>query len=111
KVSELKELMAPSENINVYWKESNRHMQTAYEKASRGSLIDHLCSTKQILLYGNSSIYYVHKGDGETIRQEMQMQSFSHSTEMPSLDVLDPESLDYMLRLYRCERMKNEINS
>ncbi|HHX8585373.1 TPA: hypothetical protein ACVO3D_003841 [Vibrio diabolicus] len=110
KVAGLKELMAPMENINVYWKESNKSMQAAYEDASRGSIID-LIATKQTLLYGNSSIYYVHRGDGELVRQEMQMQSFSHSTEMPRLNVLDPESLDYILRVYRCERMKNEANS
>ncbi|WP_133407038.1 hypothetical protein [Parashewanella tropica] len=110
KVSELKELTAPRENISVYWKESSKSMQAAYEDASRGSIID-LIATKQTLLYGNSSIYYIHRADGEQVRQEMQMQSFSHSTEMPRLNVLDPESLDYILRVYRCERMKNEADS
>lgn len=110
KVNGLKELMAPRENVSVYWKESNKNMQEAYEDASRGSFID-MIATKQTLLYGNSSIYYVHRGGGEQVRQEMQMQSFSHSAEMPTLNVLDPESLDYILRVYRCERMKNEVNS
>ncbi|WP_105212983.1 hypothetical protein [Pseudoalteromonas sp. T1lg22] len=110
KASGLKELMAPRENIRAYWKESNESMQAAYEDASRGSIID-LIATKKTLLYGNSSIYYIHRGDGELVRQEMQMQSFSHSTEMPRLNILDPESLDYTLRVYRCERMKNEANS
>ncbi|MBO2675928.1 hypothetical protein I6M53_14905 [Shewanella algae] len=110
KVSELKELMASSENINVYWKEFNKQMQEGYEEASTGSIID-LIATKQTLLYGNSSIYYMQLGDGEQVRQEMQMQSFSHSTEMPRLNVLDPESLDYVLRVYRCERIKDEVNS
>ncbi|HFQ4942272.1 TPA: hypothetical protein ACGUM0_004734 [Vibrio vulnificus] len=110
KVSGLKELMAPRENISVYWKESNKSMQAAYEDASRGSIFD-LIAMKQTLLYGNSSIYYMQLGDGEQVRQEMQMQSFSHSTEMPRLNILDPESLDYILRVYRCERMKNEVNS
>lgn len=49
--------------------------------------------------------------DGQPSRQEMQMHSFSHSAEMPTLNILDPESLDYSLRIFRCERMKNEINS
>lgn len=110
KVSELKELMAPRENVSTYWKKFNSDMQAAYENTSKGVLSE-LIATKQTLLYGNSSIYYVHKGDGEQIRQEMQMQSFSHSTEMPRLNVLDPESLDYILRFYRYERMKNEANS
>lgn len=110
KVTGLKELMAPMENINIYWKESNKNMQAAFEDSSRGSIID-LIASKQTLLYGNSSIYYIRQGDGDQIRQETQMQSFSHSTEIPRLNVLDPESLDYTLRVYRCETIKNEANS
>jgi hypothetical protein len=105
KVSGLKELMAPSENVNAYWKESNKDMQVAYEKASKASILRKMVST-QSLLYGNSSIYYVHEGNGNRVRQEMQMHSFSHSTEMPRLNVLNPESLDYMLRIYRYGSMK-----
>ncbi|WP_342652073.1 hypothetical protein NM449_02295 [Vibrio metschnikovii] len=86
-------------------------MQAAYEDASRGSIFFDLIEMKQTLLYGNSSIYYMQLGDGEQVRQETQMHSFSHSTEMPRLNVLDPESLDYILRVYRYERMKNEANS
>ncbi|HIF9132998.1 TPA: hypothetical protein ACX6QB_001296 [Photobacterium damselae] len=104
KVSELKELMAPSENISAYWKEFNKGMQEAHEQASKSSLMS--LFTTQKLLYGNSSIYYVHHGDGEKTRQEMQMQSISHSTEMPRLSVLDPEILDYTLRVYRYGEMK-----
>ncbi|HFK6082430.1 TPA: hypothetical protein ACG0NP_003525 [Enterobacter cloacae] len=109
KVSELKELMAPSENISAYWKDFDKGMQEAHEEASKSSLIKMF--TTHRLLYGNSSIYYLHQGDGKSVRQEMQMHSFSHSAEIPRLNVLDPESLDYTLRIYRCERMKNEVNS
>ncbi|KJG17343.1 hypothetical protein UB37_19785 [Photobacterium iliopiscarium] len=109
-VFDLKELIAPSENVRAYWKKSNKDMQAAYEEASKGSFIREIATTQR-LLYGNSSIYYVHKGNGERLRQEMPMQSFSHSTEMPRLNVLDPESLDYILRIYRGERIKDEVNS
>lgn len=109
-VSGLKELMAPSENLQAYWKNSNKDMQAAYEKASRSSFISQIVTTQR-LLYGNSSIYYVHQGDGSRVRQEMQMHSFTHSTEMPRLNVLDPENLDYKLRVYRYGRMKNEVDS
>lgn len=105
KVSELKELMAPSENVSAYWKEFNRDMQVANEEASKASIFRQLIST-QSLLYGNSSIYYVHQGNGDRLRQEMQMHSFSHSTEMPRLNVLDPELLDYMLCVYCYGSMK-----
>ncbi|WP_230405437.1 hypothetical protein [Plesiomonas shigelloides] len=110
KVSELNELMAPSENIRAYWKNFDKDMQQAHEKAEKKSIFQ-MIATPQRLLYGNSSIYYVHHGDGTSVRQEAQMHSFSHSTEIPRLHILDPETLDYNLLIYRCERMKNEANS
>ncbi|MGI2227223.1 hypothetical protein [Shewanella frigidimarina] len=105
KVSGLKELMAPRENVSAYWKESNKEMEVAYEEASKTSILSHIATT-QSLLYGNSSIYYVHQVNGDKVRQEMQMHTFSHSTEIPRLNVLDPESLDYTLRSYRSGSMK-----
>lgn len=109
-ISGLKELMAPNENISAYWKDFEKDMQKSQETASKSSFVS-MVSKTQVLLYGNSSIYYSYQVDGTSVRQEMQMHSFYHSTEMPRLNVLDPESLDYILRIYRCERMKNEINS
>ena len=85
-------------------------MQKSYEEASKNSFLG-LIATPKRLLYGNSSIYYVHQMDGQSSRQEMQIHSFSHSAELPTLNILDPESLDYSLRVFRCERMKNETNS
>ncbi|CAI1571947.1 hypothetical protein [Serratia liquefaciens] len=108
-VFEINELKAPNENLSVYWKDFDKSMQKAHEEASKSSFIRMLAKT-QVLLYGNSSIYYMHQGDGKSVRQEMQMQTFSHSTEMPRLNVLDPVSLDYFLMICRCEIMKNEIN-
>lgn len=110
KASEINELKAPSENLNTYWKSVEKSMQKAHEEASKSSLFRMFSKTKT-LLYGNSSVYYMHLGDGQSVRQEMQMQTFSHSTEMPILDVLDPVSLDCFLINCRHERMKNEINS
>ncbi|BEE17462.1 hypothetical protein VAWG006_17150 [Aeromonas enteropelogenes] len=110
KVSGLKELTAPSKNIDLYWNDFEKDMQKSYEEASKNSFF-RLIATPKRLLYGNSSIYYVHQMDEQSSRQEMQMHSFSHSSELPTLNILDPESLDYSLRVFRCERMKNEINS
>ena len=109
-MSGLKELAAPSKNIELYWKDFEKDMQESYQEASKNSFL-RLIATPKRLLYGNSSIYYIHQMGGQLSRQEMQMHSFSHSAEMPTLNILDPESLDYSLRVFRCERMKNETNS
>ena len=104
KVSGVKELMAPRENVRAYWKDFSKRMQDAHDEASKSSFIQLIATTKK-LLYGNSSIYYMNQGGGEQIRQEMQMQRISHATEMPMLNVLDPELLDYKLRVYRYRDM------
>ncbi|MFC4660612.1 hypothetical protein ACFO0O_17980, partial [Cobetia amphilecti] len=106
----LNELAVSNKNVDLYRKESNKKIQEAYEKASKGSFVD-LFATKKQLLYGNSSIFYVHQENGEQVRHESQMQSFSHSTEIPRLYILDPVSLDYVLRIYRYEGMNNEADS
>lgn len=103
-VGSLRELQAPSENINTYWKYFDRSMQKARDEGPK-SVFENICSV-QNLLYGNSSIYYMHDSNGEQRRQEMEMQTFSHSSEMPRLNVVDPENLDCMLRIFRIERMK-----
>ena len=105
KVFGIKELKAPSENLSAYWRGFEKSMQEAQEEASKLSFIQMLAKT-HVLLYGNSSVYYVHQAEGHSIRQEALMHTFSHSTEMPRLNVLDPVSLDYLLMTCRCERMK-----
>ncbi|MGF7167968.1 hypothetical protein FHW04_004368 [Pantoea sp. AN62] len=105
KVFKVNELKAPSENLNAYWRNVEKGMQEAHDEASRSSFIQMIAKTN-VLLYGNSSVYYMHQDEGNSIRQEMQMHSFSHSTEMPRLNVLDPVSLEYFLMTCRCEKMK-----
>lgn len=109
KVSQLKEMIAPLGNINAYWKDFDRSMQKARDEAPK-QFFEQIC-TVQNILYGNSSIYYINQIDGESVRQEMEMQHFSHSTEMPGLNIVDPQNLDYLLRVYRHEKIKNEVNS
>lgn len=102
-------MIAPLGNINVYWKDFDRSMQKARDEAPK-QFFEQIC-TVQNILYGNSSIYYINQIDGESVRQEMEMQHFSHSTEMPGLNIVDPQNLDYLLRVYRHEKIKNEVNS
>ncbi|NDV92880.1 hypothetical protein GTH32_17065 [Alteromonas sp. 345S023] len=100
RLSGLKELSAPRENVDSYWKRFSKDVAEAHEQASKSSLFLQLFNTEKVL-YGNSSIFYVKRGDGNELRQEVNMHSSSHSSELPTLNVLDPERLDYKLRFYR----------
>lgn len=60
---------------------------------------------KSTLLYGRSSIVYVHRGKNEEpIRQEMQMQTYQTSTALPRMDCLYPARLNYLLHIFRSEK-------
>lgn len=106
---EIKELRAPHKNYEMYLKGLNKSMQKAQDDAPK-PIFEQFC-TVQHLLYGNSSITYIHDGNGEQHRSEMQMHAMSHSMEFPRLTGVDPEGLDYMLRAFRVGRLKDETNS
>lgn len=109
KVRDLKELAAPTENVNAYWKALNKNTSEAHELATKSSILNFFPMQK--LLYGNCAIYYVHQTDREQVRQETEMHQISHSAEMPRLSILDPERLNYILRVYRYGGMRNEVNT
>lgn len=53
--------------------------------------------TKQYILYGRSSLTPIYAGDGTTHLTETEMKSFSISSELPLLNIVDPVGLDHML--------------
>jgi hypothetical protein len=60
---------------------------------------------RSTLLYGNKSINYVYLADGEPRRVETPLTSHGVSIEFPRIDNIDPFGLDYMLRVFRQERL------
>lgn len=67
-------------------REENREIS---KSAHKQSLFASLISTS-IMLYGDSTIYDMHVGEGEKVRQETQMRSQEFSHELPRLDIIDP---------------------
>jgi len=62
--------------------------------------------TRNTLLYGHKSISYIYAGDRQPKRMEMPLTSHSVSMEIPRMDHLDPYGVDYMLRVFRVERLR-----
>ena len=58
-----------------------------------------------VLLYGKSSLSFVKGDKGELRPMEMDLKSHGISYEMPRMESIDPFGLDYMLRIFRVERM------
>lgn len=88
------------ETERVQWHEQ---MQQGMEQGRRKSIFDDLV-TKQYILYGRSSLTPIYTGGDTTHLTETAMHSFSISSELPILDIVDPVGLDYMLVHFRLEQ-------
>ncbi|WP_229843090.1 hypothetical protein [Halomonas urumqiensis] len=81
------------ETERVQW---NEQMERGMEQGKRESIFENLF-TKQYILYGRSSLTPIHTGAGATHLTENEMKSFSISSELPLLNIVDPIGLDYLL--------------
>lgn len=87
------------EAARVQWHEQ---MERGMEQGRRKSILEDLFA-KQYLLYGRSSLTQIHTSGGTTHLTEIAMKSFSISSELPILDIVDPVGLDHMLVHFKLE--------
>ncbi|MDR5906443.1 hypothetical protein [Franzmannia qiaohouensis] len=83
----------------VQW---NEKMERGMEQGRRKSIFEDIF-TKQYILYGRSSLTPIHTGEGATHLTEIEMKSFSISSELPLLNIVDPVGLDHMLVHFKLE--------
>lgn len=99
---DVKELKPSEDHRFSYRRSHHLKMQEVMKEARKGSLTSLLGVQESVILYGNKSIHYINHGEEKT-RQEIPLQSFLHSIEFPSLQHIDPHSLDSQLRFFRLE--------
>lgn len=97
----IKEFRPSEEQKFTYRKHHQRQMNEIMKESRKGSFLADLFQ-ESILLYGRKSIHYIHHGK-ESTRQEVPLQTISHSIEFPSLHNLDPHGLEDKLRWFRVE--------
>ena len=83
----------------------SRLMAESFKAAEAGSVLMHLIS-KTVLLYGRKSISYVYGPNGQSQRMEIPLQRHGIQMEFPRMENIDPFGLDYMIRTFRCERLR-----
>lgn len=105
-VGDIPELYPSQENREVYRRRMSRQMSEAMKNAEKESVFLSILP-KSVLLYGRKSIDYVYDPNGELRRMEMPLKSFGTEMEFPRLDNIDPFGLDYMIRIFRAEQMRD----
>lgn len=105
----VKELRVSQKEVNIYWQDFEEKMSQSMSEARKGSIVD-LIATTQTILYGNDVVTSSTLGN-ENQRIKNTMHSVRYPYEVPKMSVIDPEGLDMMLRVFRCERFINEKNA
>lgn len=103
-VGEIPELLPTLSQREAYIRNFNRKMSDSCKQAMKGSIVE-MIAIKSVILYGRSSINYVRQDTSNSSRMEIPMQKHSVEMEFPRRHNLDPYGLDYMLRVFRAERM------
>lgn len=95
----------PSEaQREAYHRHFSHLMTESMKKAEAQSVFLNLVP-KKVLLYGRKSINYVYSSNGHFHRMEMPLQGHEIEIESPRMALLDPLGLDYILRVFRNERI------
>ena len=97
--------LAPSEHERVvsHWHRADQGI-AIWNEVKKNFVLLNLVS-RSVILYGNASVHSVREGDGEKHRDITPMQIYRSSVDIPKQTIVDPLSLDYMLRVFRVEPM------
>ena len=101
----IKELHPSDYQRDVVRQRIHDEMQAARKMAESRSVLLNLIH-RSTILYGKRTLTYITDYDGTQRTVSMDLKSVSTSIELPRRQVLDPVGLDYMLRVYRTERLK-----
>ncbi len=80
-------------------------MRDAHKQAESRSVFLSLVS-RSVLLYGNRSLTFVDDGQDNLRPMEIDLHSHGVSYEIPRMEIIDPVGLEYVLRVFRHERME-----
>jgi hypothetical protein len=104
-IGTIKELHPSDYQCDVVHQRTYDEMRTAYKIAESKSVMLSLVH-RSTILYGKCSLTYVPDHDGGQRAVAMDLKSFGTSFELPRREILDPVGLDFMLRVYRAEKLR-----
>jgi hypothetical protein len=109
-VEPIPELQPPQRHREIYARKFQKVFSEAMERAEKESVFLSIIP-KSIILYGHTTIDYVHDRDGEARRVENPLKRIGNEIELPRLSTLDPLGISYILAVFRAEQLnKNEID-
>lgn len=104
-VGVIKELHPSDYQRNAVWQRTRDEMRAVHKLAEQKSVLIHLVH-RSTILYGKRSLTYISDPAGNRRAVSMDLKSFGTTIELPRHEILDPVGLDYMMRVFRVEKLK-----
>ena len=104
-VEKLLEHRPPVTHHEVFIRHYSRQVQRDMREAEKHAVFTQIAK-KSVLLYGTKSINYVGEPFTQNRRMEIPLPKYSFSMKIPRLHNIDPFSLDYMLHIFRHEKVR-----
>lgn len=103
--NKIREIKTSDKNRELQWDNSNKLIEKASKEGPKS--IFHDMFHVNHLLHGNSSLHYFYNKPNEDHQlNETKMHTFSHSSEIPNLNIIDPFGLNRSLLTFRMEDKK-----
>ena len=101
-IGNVPELRPSEREQQLEWQRRSDSMAEAWRAARKKSIFAQIAS-ESLILYGTRAVSWFKDHADERQRIETPMKSFSHSFEMPRVDIVDPVGLEIMLLNFRRE--------
>lgn len=101
-IGKVPELRPSEREQQLEWQRRSDSMAEAWRAARKKSIIAQIAS-ESLILYGTRAVSWFKDHADERQRIETPIKSFSHSFEMPRVDIVDPVGLEIMLLNFRRE--------
>jgi len=109
KIPELKALHPPLPNQIAFRRHNEESVNKSFKEYSKKSVLLSMVTTRTIL-YGRKSIDYGKDAKGKLQRIETPLIQHSVGMEYPRFAYIAEYDVDYLLRIFRFERFKNETH-
>ncbi len=103
-IPEIKELWPSEHHRRMDQLRKSDNTREIYKQARNQSVFLSLVKSS-VMLYGNRVLTFVRDGRESLKPMEMDLKTISVLQEMPRMQIVDPIGLDYLLRVFRSERM------
>ena len=104
-VEKLSEHRPPVVNREAFRTYHSRKVHQYRREAEKHAVFTQIAK-QSVLLYGTKSINYIGEPYARNRRMELSLQRHSFSIEIPRMQNIDPFGLDYMLRIFRHEKIR-----